>query len=162
MNLFGKKHPYESQDDLSLFTPEQIVRLSPSDVSPTIDTRGTPLQGVKKRAMYRLLAIKKMEKASPNETARQDAIRRFLVSEGLQHDSAVNDLVVNAYKDVMTQKTLEKRLHQLQDKHVGPFTSEEETFQRVNRLTRGGRRGRRKGRRATKRKMKSKSRRFVA
>lgn len=142
MHLFGKKHLYESQNDLSSLTAEQIVRLSPSDVSSSIDSRGTPLQGVKKRALYRLLAIKKMEKASPNETARQDAIRRFLVGEGLQNDPAVDNLIMNSYKDVMTQKTMEKRLRQLQDKPVEPFTSEEELFQRVNRLTRGGRRRR--------------------
>ena len=151
-NLFGKKHAYESQTDLAPFTPEQIVRLPPSEVSSKVDTRGVPLQGVKKRAMYRLLAIKKMEKEAPSTTGRENAIRQFLVAEGLQSDPDVEALVHGTYKDVMSQrveqKSLENRLRQLQDKPVVPLTSEEEDYRRVYSLTKGGRRAtrRRRGR----------------
>jgi hypothetical protein len=162
-NLFGKKHAYETQDDLARLTPEQIIRLSPSDVSSKVDTRGSPLQGVKRRAMYRLLAIKRMEKESPSPEARENAIRQFLVAEGLQSNAAVEGLIHSAYKDVMServeQKTLENRLRQLQDKPIVPLTSEEEDYRRVHRLTSGGKRRRTKTRRHKKRKGRSSRRR---
>jgi hypothetical protein len=162
-NLFGKKHAYESQTDLAPLTAEQIVRLSPSEVSSKVDTRGVPLQGVKKRAMYRLLAIKKMEKEAPSTGARENAIRQFLVAEGLQRDAAVEGLIHSTYKDVMSQrveqKTLENRLRQLQDKPVVPLTSEEEDYRRVHRLTSGGRRRRTRTRRFKKRRGRSSRRR---
>ena len=162
-SYFRKKHTYETQADLKDMTAEQIVRLNPDDVGSYIEneTGGVPLTGVKRRAMYRLLAIKKQEKLRPNPAARQNAIEQFLENEGIKSNPAVDKLIVDTHNDIMkeqiSQKQLENRLRKLNDQPEIPYTKDEELYIRFQNLKIGGKRkrySRRKLREKTKRKNK--------
>ena len=65
-SYFRKDHKYKTQADLKDMTAEQIVSLNPSDIGFYVETEtgGIPLTGVKKRALFNLLARKKLEKKS--------------------------------------------------------------------------------------------------
>jgi len=163
-SYFRKKHKYETQADLKNMTAEQIVSLNPSEVGYYLEqeTGGVPLEGVKRRAMFSLLAIKKQNKATPNERARQGAISRFLDREGIKSDPEVQKLI-DSTRDQMVQedkaklkeqidmKNMENRLRALDNKEPIPYTEEEDMFIRLQKL--GGKR-----RTVSKRKRREKTR----
>jgi len=163
-SYFRKKHKYETQADLKDMTAEQIVSLNPSEVGYYLEqeTGGVPLEGVKRRAMFSLLAIKKQNKATPNERARQGAISRFLDREGIKSDPEVQKLI-DSTRDEMVQedkaklkeqidmKNMENRLRALDNKSPIPYTEEEDMFIRLQKL--GGKR-----RTVSKRKRREKTR----
>lgn len=163
-SYFRKKHKYETQADLQNMTAEQIVSLNPSDVGQYIEneTGGVPLTGVKRRAMYRLLAIKKQEKLTPNPVARQSAISQFLQNEGIKENPEVTKLLVDTNNQIMndkiSQKQLENRLRRLRDEPEIPYTKDEEMYLRVQGLGIGGKR-KRHSRRRLREKTKRKNRR---
>ena len=150
-SYFRKKHKYGTQTDLKGMTAEQIVNLNPSEVGYYIEeeTGGVPLEGVKRRAMFTLLAIKKQNKATPNEIARQGAISRFLDREGIRHDPKVQGLIDSTrdemiqqdkvkLKDQIDMKNMENRLRALDNKAQIPYTEEETMFIKLQKL--GGKR----------------------
>ena len=161
-SFFRKKHKYETQTDLQNMTAEQIINLNPSEVgfNREDETGGFPLIGVKRRAMYRLLAIKRQEKITPNPVARQSAINQFLQNEGIRENPEVTRLLVNTNSQMMSdkvsQKQLENRFRRLRDEPKVPYTQEEEMYLRMQRLGTGGKRkrySRRRLREKTKRKI---------
>ena len=112
---FGKSHKYETQADLKDMTPEQIVNLNPKEVSSNIETNTggvPPLTGIKQKALFRLLAIKRANKANPSELARQSAIDNFLTREGLK-SGEVTSLIIETNKQVMREKLEEKDLQNM-------------------------------------------------
>lgn len=157
---FRKKHRYETQADLKDMTAEQIVSLNPSDVGSYIETEtgGIPLTGVKKRAMFNLLAQKRAEKESgPNPAARQRVIDSFLKRENLRNDPEVDKLIVQTNAEVMGDKVrmkeMENRLKRLRDEPEIPYTEEEKTYLRLSKLNTGGKSKRRRRHRTKKRKL---------
>lgn len=150
-SYFRKKHKYETQADLKDMTAEQIVSLNPSDIGFYIEseTGGVPLTGVKKRALFNLLAQKNQEKKSGiNPSAREKVIDSFLKREGLKNDPEVNKLLVETehdiIKDRVQMKSLENRLRKLKGDPEIPYTDEEELYLRMQNLKIGGRRRREK------------------
>ena len=159
-SYFRKKHKYESQADLKDMTAEQIVNLNPSEVGFYIETEtgGVPLTGVKKRAMFTLLALKRAQKTRPNERARQSSINNFLVRENIKSDPEVDSLISNAQDELVKEhmikmreqlqtKDLTNRLRKLRDQQPIPDTEEEATFRRLD-VLRAGKRKTRKSRRS--------------
>ena len=153
-SYFRKKHKYETQADLKDMTAEQIVNLNPGEVGYYIEeeTGGVPLQGVKKKAMWTLLAIKRQNKARPDERARQGAISRFLYTEGIKSDPEVDKLIANTQTEMVKEdmakmreqlelKDITNRLRALDNKPPIPDTEEESMVRRVQNL--GGKRKRR-------------------
>lgn len=118
-SYFRKKHKYETQADLKNMTAEQIVSLNPSEVGFYIEqeTGGVPLEGVKKKAMWTLLAIKRNNKPTPNERARQGAISRFLDTEGIRPNPEVDNLIANTQTE-MVQENMAKMREQLELKDM--------------------------------------------
>ena len=155
-SYFRKKHKYETQADLKDMTAEQIVSLNPSDVGSYIETEtgGIPLTGVKKRAMFNLLAQKREEKKSgPNPAARERVIDSFLKREGLRNDPETTKLLVETNSEVVGDKVrmkqMENRLRKLRDEPEIPYTDEEQIYVRMNNL-RAGRKTRRNRKQKTK------------
>jgi hypothetical protein len=152
-SYFRKKHKYETQADLKDMTAEQIVNLNPGEVGYYIEeeTGGVPLQGVKRDAMTTLLLIKKYNKKRPNETARQEAITRFLKRKEIIPDQEVDKLIADtraemAEKDMeevreeVDRKDMTNRLRAL--KNLPPseiYTEEESMVKRLNALKAGKR-----------------------
>lgn len=166
-SYFRKKHKYETQADLKDMTAEQIVSLNPSDVGTYIegDTGGVPLQGVKKRALYNLLAQKRAEKESGhNPTARQRVIDDFLKREGLRNDPQVTKLLVDTNTEILRErvnmKEMENRLRKLRDEAEIPYTEEEKMHLRLSKLNYGGK-TRRKIKRKKTRRIRTRSRRRI-
>jgi hypothetical protein len=161
-SFFRKKHKYETQSDLKDMTAEQIVNLNPQDVGSYIETEtgGIPLTGIKRKAMFRLLAIKKQDKLNPNPVARQDAINTFLEREGLKSNPEVDRLIMSTHNEIMedqvSQKQLENRLRKLRDQSAIPYTKDEESYLRLQKLKIGGKR-----KRYTKRKLREKTKRKI-
>ena len=176
MPLFGKAHKYESQADLKDMTAEQIVNLNPNDVRNDLDTKtnGVTLDKVKKRAIDTLLSIKKYNKATPNERARQKAITNFLEREGIRPDPEVDRLIANTQTEIVQEdmakmreqlelKDMTNRLRALDNRPPIPDTEEEAMVRRLQKLggkrrrtmSKGKRRGKtrkgRKGRRTNRR-----------
>ena len=159
-SLFGvqhKQHKYDKQAQLQNLTAEQIVNLNPIEVSSTInkETSGVQLPEQKRRAMYTLLAIKTAHKKRPDEKARQSAINRFLVKEGIRSnpelDSLISDatqeLVEENKKNLMDQiemKSIKNRLRILRGESPIPYTEEEDTFCKLHNIHKGGKRKTRK------------------
>jgi len=144
-SYFRKKHKYETQADLKDMTAEQIVSLNPSDVGFYIETEtgGIPLSGVKKRAMFNLLAQKREEKKiGPNPSVREKVVDNFLKKEGLRSDPQVTKLLVeidhDITKDRVQIKSLENRLRKLRGEPEVPYTDEEELYLRMQNLRIGG------------------------
>ena len=144
-SYFRKKHRYETQADLKDMTAEQIVSLNPGDVGYYIEqeTGGVPLEGVKKKAIWTLLAIKKQNKARPDETARQRAITSFLQSEGIRPDPEVDRLIANTQTEMVQEnmakireqiqlKNMDNRLRALDNKPPIPYTEEEKVVVRLD------------------------------
>jgi len=161
-SYFRKKHKYETQADLKDMTAEQIVNLNPRDVGSYIEneTGGVPLTGVKRRAMYRLLAIKKQDKQTPNPAARQSSITQFLEKEGIKENPEVTKLLIELdnkiMEDQVSQKQLENRLRKLKDQPEIPYTEDEELYMRLQKLRIGGRK--RKTRKTKREKRRNKKR----
>ena len=149
-SLFRKKHKYETQADLKDMSAEQIVRLNPGEVGHYIEgeTGGIPLTGKKKSAMITLLAIKRHNKATPNEGARQGAITRFLRTEGIVSDPEVDKLIMNTHTENMREqlqlKDMTNRLRALSNKQPIPDTDEESMARRLQNLNSGGKRKRKR------------------
>ena len=145
---FGTTHRYETQADLKDMSAEQIVRLNPGDVGHYIanETGGIPLAGKKKLAMITLLSIKRHNKATPNESARQGAITRFLRTEGIEADPEVDKLIADTHTEMMTEqlesKDMTNRLRALNDKPPIPDTEDESMARRLQNLRAGGKRKR--------------------
>lgn len=144
-SYFRKDHKYKTQADLKDMTAEEIVSLNPSDIASYIDTEtgGISLTGVKKRALFNLLARKKLEKKTGiNPKAREKIINEFLNREGLKNDPQVTKLLVDTdYKitsDRIQMKSMENRLRKLQDKPEIPYTDEEEIYLKMQKLRLGG------------------------
>ena len=178
-SYFRKKHKYETQADLKDMTAEQIVNLNPGEVGYYIEeeTGGVPLQGVKKKAMWTLLAIKRQNKARPDERARQGAISRFLDTEGIRTNPEVDRLIANTQTEMVQENMarmreqlesndMTNRIRALDNRQPIPDTEEEAMARRLQRLggkrrtvskrkrrekTRKGRKGR-KGRKTNRRK----------
>ena len=164
-SYFRKKHTYETQADLKDMTAEQIVSLNPSDIGFYIETEtgGIPLTGVKKRALYNLLAQKNQEKKSgPNPSARVKVIDSFLKREGLRNDPEVTKMLVEVNyeitKDIVQMKSLENRLRKLRGDPEVPYTDEEELYLRMQNLKIGGKTRRHRREKTKKRKMHKKRR----
>jgi hypothetical protein len=151
-SYFRKKHRYETQADLKNMTAEQIVSLNPSEVGFYIEqeTGGVPLEGVKKKALWTLLAIKRQNKATPNERARQGAISRFLDTEGIRPNPEVDNLIANTQTEMVQEnmakmreqlelKDMTNRLRALDNRPPIPDTEEEAMSRRLNGLQ-GGKR----------------------
>ena len=150
-SYFRKKHRYETQADLKDMTAEQIVNIDPKDVGFYIEqeTGGVPLEGVKKKAMWSLLSIKRHNKPTPNERARQGAISRFLDTEGIRPNPEVDNLIANTHTE-MAQENMAKMREQLELKDMTnriraldnrppiPDTEEESMVRRLQNL--GGKR----------------------
>jgi hypothetical protein len=159
LRFLRKKHKYETQADLKDMSAEQIVSLNPGDVGTYIEreTGGIPLEGVKKRAMFSLLAIKKQNKQTPSESGRQRAISSFLQRESIKPDPEVTKLLVETDNQVMKekleQKDLENRLRKLNDQAIIPDTEDEALFRRVQSL----KAGKRKRKTVSKRKRREKT-----
>ena len=152
-SYFRKKHRYETQADLKNMTAEQIVSLNPSEVGFYIEqeTGGVPLEGVKKKAMWSLLSIKRHNKATPNERARQGAISRFLDTEGIRTNPEVDRLIANTQTEMVQEnmarmreqlesKDMTNRLRALDNRPPIPDTEEEAMVRRIQNL--GGKRRR--------------------
>lgn len=94
-SYFKSNKKYQSQSDLQNMSAVDIINIYPDEVDKNIDknTSKVTLDGVKRRAMYALLAIKSMWKLNPSEEFRQKAINQFLVREGLKNDNEVNKLI---------------------------------------------------------------------
>jgi hypothetical protein len=94
-NYFKSNKKYQSQSDLQNMTAIDIINIHPEEVDKNIDknTSRVALDGVKRRAMYALLAIKSMWKLNPSEELRQKTINQFLIREGLKNDNEVNKLI---------------------------------------------------------------------
>ena len=147
-------------------TAEQIVNLNPKDVGTYLEdeTGGIPLEGVKRRAMFTLLNIKKREKETPNARAKQSAITSFLQREGIKSNPEVDAVIAQATTELMKEdnaklkeqiemKDLNNRLRALNNQPPIPYTEEESIFKRLNALKAGKRR-----RTVTKRKRRAKTR----
>jgi hypothetical protein len=154
-SYFRKKHRYETQADLKDMTAEQIVSLNPGDVGYYIEqeTGGVPLEGVKKKALWTLLAIKRQNKATPNERARQGAITRFLDTEGIKTNPEVDRLIANTQTEMVQEnmakireqiqlKNMDNRLRALDNRPPIPYTEEEKMVVRLDGIY-GGKRKRR-------------------
>lgn len=144
-SYFRKKHKYETQADLKDMSAEEIVSLNPSDVGSYIETEtgGIPLTGVKKRAMFNLLAQKRESKKSGiNPQAREKIIDSFLKREGLRNDPEVTKILVETNHEIMSNKVelkhMENRLRKLRDEPEIPYTDEEEIYLRLKNLRIGG------------------------
>jgi hypothetical protein len=155
-SYFRKKHRYETQADLKDMTAEQIVNLNPSEVGFYIEqeTGGVPLEGVKKKAIWTLLSIKRHNKARPDERARQRAITSFLQSEGIRPDPEVDRLIANtqtemvqenmaSMREQLERKDMTNRLRALDNRPPIPDTDEEAMARRV--LNLGGKRSKASG-----------------
>jgi hypothetical protein len=150
-SYFRKDHKYKTQADLKDMTAEEIVSLNPSDIGFYVETEtgGIPLTGVKKRALYNLLARKKIEKKTGiNLKAREKIINEFLKREGLRNDQQVTKLLMDtdykATSDRLQMKIMENRLRKLKDEPQIPYTDEEEMYLRFEKLRVGGKSRRRK------------------
>ena len=152
-SYFRKKHRYETQADLKNMTAEQIVNIDPKDVGFYIEqeTGGVPLEGVKKKAMWSLLSIKRHNKATPNERARQGAISRFLDTEGIRPNPEVDRLIADTQTEMVQEdmakmreqlelKDMTNRLRALDNRPPIPDTEEESMARRLNGLQGGKRR----------------------
>ena len=166
-SYFRKKHRYETQADLKDMTAEQIVNLNPKDVGFYLetDTGGIPLEGVKRSAMFRLLAIKKMQKIAPNERARQNSINSFLYDKGIKSNPEVDKVIAEATAELAKENTakireqiemkdLDNRLRKLKGLQPIPYTEEENMIKRLDAL----RAGKRRRHKTTKRKRREKTR----
>jgi hypothetical protein len=144
-SYFRKDHKYKTQSDLKDMTAEEIVCLNPSEVGFYIETEtgGIPLTGVKKKALYNLLARKKLEKQSGiNLMAREKMIDSFLKREGLRNDPEVTKLLVKTDNEITSNrvqmKSLENRLRKLRNETEIPYTDEEKIYLRMLKLPTGG------------------------
>jgi len=144
-SYFRKDHKYKTQADFQNMSPEEIVNLNPSDVGFYVETEtgGIPLTGVKKKALYNLLARKKVEKKSGiNLIAREKMIDSFLKREGLRNDPEVTKLLVNTDNEITSNrvkmKSLENRLRKLRNEPEIPYTDEEKIYLRMLKLPTGG------------------------
>jgi len=155
-SYFRKKHRYETQADLKNMTAEQIVSLNPSEVGFYIEqeTGGVPLEGVKKKALWTLLAIKRQNKATPNERARQGAISRFLDTEGIKSNPEVDRLIADTQTEMVQEdmakmreqlelKDMTNRLRALDNRQPIPDTEQESMARRLQNL--GGKRSKASG-----------------
>ena len=162
-SYFRKKHRYETQADLKNMTAEQIVSLNPSEVGFYIEqeTGGVPLEGVKKKALWTLLAIKRQNKATPNERARQGAISRFLDTEGIKSNPEVDRLIADTQTEMVQEdmakmreqlelKDMTNRLRALDNRPPIPDTEQESMARRLG--------GKRKRKTVSKRKRREKTR----
>jgi hypothetical protein len=106
-SYFSSKKKYQKQSDLINLSAVEIVNLNPLEIDANIDknTGGAFLDGVKKRAMYRLLAIKNMSKQNPSEELRQKSINDFLVREGLKNDADVDKLIADTQSEIDNDNT---------------------------------------------------------
>ena len=120
-SYFRKDHKYKTQADLKDMTAEQIVSLNPSDIGFYVETEtgGIPLTGVKKRALFNLLARKKLEKKSGiNLLAREKIINNFLQREGL--DPEVTKLLAETEDIILSERM--KKFPEVPRKSIGGKT----------------------------------------
>jgi len=159
-SYFRKDHKYKTQADLKDMTAEEIVSLNPADIGFYVETEtgGIPLTGVKKKALFNLLARKKLEKKTGiNLKAREAIIDSFLKREGFKNHPEVTKLLVEAdnkiTSDKVQMKSMENRLRKLRNEKEIPYTDEEEMYIRLQKLHAGG-----KTRKTRKRKSHKKTR----
>lgn len=142
----GKQHRYETQADLKDMTREEIVRIDPKDIGSYIETEtgDIPLTGDKKKALTRLLAIKRFEKDTPSAASQRDKIiNDFEKREGWVSNPEVDRLIIDTTKQVeygkLADKKMENRLLALGDNPTVPLTEEEELWDSLENLEKGGR-----------------------
>jgi hypothetical protein len=103
----GKKHTYETQSDLKDMSREAILRIDPKDIGTYVETEtgGIPLTGDKKKALTRLLAIKRFEKENPSAiNGRDKLISDFEKREGWVSNPEVNKLIIDTTKEMEYNK----------------------------------------------------------
>ena len=157
-SYFRKKHRYETQADLKNMTAEQIVNIDPKDVGFYIEqeTGGVPLEGVKKKAMWSLLSIKRHNKPTPNERARQGAISRFLDTEGIRPNPEVDRLIANTQTEMVQENMarmreqlesndMTNRIRALDNRPPIPYTEEEKMVVRLDGIYGGKRKSKASG-----------------
>ena len=159
MSWFSTKK-YKTQSDLADLTAEQIVSLDPHVVDKNIDTvkGANPLTDpLKKRALFTLLSIKRINKEISSEklknTGRLNAIKTFLQREGILTSEA-DELILKMNREIMTDrlttKILENRLRKLYGREEIAYTEEEARYKKLYGL--GGRSKRKKTLRKNSRK----------
>jgi hypothetical protein len=127
MNPFGKKHKYETLADLVQMSPEQIVRIDPSDIGSHIleETGGVTLSPSQRKAVFTLLAIKNQEKKSGvNLQAREQIIKKSL-GNNPEVDALLVETTMKVLDEDIHQKLIENRLLKIQDQPIIPYTHEE-------------------------------------
>ena len=103
--------------------------------------------------MWTLLAIKRQNKARPDERARQGAISRFLDTEGIRTNPEVDRLIANTQTEMVQEnmakireqiqlKNMDNRLRALDNRPPIPYTEEEKMVVRLDGIY-GGKRKRR-------------------
>jgi hypothetical protein len=154
-SYFSKKYKYQTQADLKNLDAEQIANILPNDVNAKINenTGGVSLTTPQKRAMFFLLQLKKSAKLQPSEQFRQNAITKFLRSEG-STDSEVDALIAKTTQEVDAENTakLNKRIPNAPSHTPTPWPTVPTTP-----VNRGGKWKKSKSRKRRKNKSRSKS-----
>lgn len=103
--------------------------------------------------MTRLLAIKRFEKENPSAiNGRDKLISDFEKREGWVSNPQVDRLIIDTTKEMeynkVGEKNMENRLRALGDKPIIPLTKEENFWERMEELEKGGKRKTRKNRKS--------------
>jgi len=101
-------------------TPEQIIRIDPSDIEKHIMKSEGTLQDNQTAALNKLLTIKEAERTITNETIKKNG-REKIIKDFLQGNPEVDKLIVNSTMEVEKDKYnetsgLEHEVNLLQDK----------------------------------------------
>jgi len=143
--LRRKKHRFETQADLQNMSAEDILRIDPDDIGFYIktETGGAPLTGVKKLALYNLLAYKEQsKKLGKNEAVRERNIQSFLTREGMVNEPEVDRVIEEMAIEVMRKTNtrdyeltdLKNRLRGLYELEPKELTEDEKIQQFIYQL----------------------------
>jgi len=119
-NPFRKKHKFTSKSQLSSMTPEQIIRIEPSDIEKNIMRSDGVLDAIQTAALNKLLTIKEQERSIKNEKVKKQG-REKIITEFLEGNPKVDALIVEATMKVEKDEYdatsgLEHKLNLLQGK----------------------------------------------
>lgn len=170
-NPLAKKHRYETQADLQQFTAEQILEIDPKDIGTYIEvqTGDKPLTGEKMRALYRLLAYKKIPSLNKENREKLNSNVSYTKTNP---KSEANELLKNIAKEVQAEhfgedstRNLEDRLNRLKGLPVAPLTAKEQAAKEgaayFNTTEIGGRTKRKRRRKSPKRRKTQKRKRHT-
>jgi len=118
LNFTRKSDKHYSPSKINTMTPLEIINISPSKVSSSIDTSSLPED--KRNALKKLLAIKRTEKTMTSQSHklkfRSHAIGEY-VSSLEKHNSGkpseVDNLMVDTHSEIMADNVRKKRLRNL-------------------------------------------------